>query len=315
MDLEYVFLMKKTSHTQERQTSLKEIRLTEYIEIPKTSTETKFSRRIYRSPNGYKVVSVTLDPGVTDLHVIGLGDLHYGHRSYNHEVLKKVLAFIEQNKQNTAVLGFGDLIENSTKTSVGSGVYEQVINPQQQKDDISEMFSPFKDNIVGLIHGNHEDRTTIVSGMNPMQDIASNLHVPYLGSEMFVMFRKARDAMSHGRNYTLYGVHSKSTSKTTALAEHAVDRDWMKWLDFDIIAKAHGHDMTFSDPYIRLGIDTSNTCVRESLYYIWFIGHYLNRPDSYNADVPRRPKRLGTIGLTLHFSTRHKKITPFYLGD
>ena len=235
--------------------------------------------------------------------IIGIGDIHVGAATFNESALRKVVKYAVDN--DALVFFVGDMIENANKRSIGAGVYEQVLPPRDQLKLVRERLQPIKrENIIGGVIGNHEDRTMKDCGFDPMMLLCDLLDVPYFGKELFAVITKERASA-----YSLYAVHSLQSSKTKGLVNNSIERDWFKWIDCDIIAKGHGHDMGLDGPYLSLSVDKIGGTVTTKERYVLLTGNYLERPNSYASQVPFGPKPSGTVAVWLDMRQHCKKIT------
>lgn len=253
--------------------------------------------------NGYYLVREITDEKIQP--VVCLADAHLGHKNFNRKKFIEVVDWILLN--DAFWFGGGDLIENSNKNSVGAGWAEQTCTPQEQIETIVELLSPIKDRCLGLINGNHEDRAFKQSGINPTQVIAGMLGVTMAGDEIFIIIANNKKDVGKGKAYTIYGCHTNTTNKNAGLAFNTMELKVSTWMNVDVMCKAHGHDLGFSPPSIRIDIDKNNLAVVEREMYYWLVGHYLNRPDSYIAKTSGRPKPLGTVAIKLDMDVNKPK--------
>ena len=86
--------------------------------------------------------------------ILFIGDIHLGHPNCEIERAKAMLNFALKN--HVYVMLMGDLLEASTRDSVGDGVYHQHINPQEQMDEMIEILRPLAEAelVIGLLQGN-----------------------------------------------------------------------------------------------------------------------------------------------------------------
>jgi len=96
-----------------------------------------------------------------------IGDLQVGSPQYKEAVLKKQLAEIDKSPDNARIILMGDMIDNNTKLSVGAGVFEQPLTPEQQIYRVVELLRPYTHLIDGVVTGNHEQRTYLTHGFDP----------------------------------------------------------------------------------------------------------------------------------------------------
>jgi hypothetical protein len=233
-----------------------------------------------------------------------LADAHAGHKNFSEEHFLEAVYWIKNT--GAAWFGCGDLIECSTKTSVGAGWAEQVMTPQEQIMYMSEHLKPIASQCMGLLNGNHEDRAYKTAGINPTEIIAYNIGAQYAGDELFCILGADKSITGKGKTYTLYACHTKKSNKTVGLAFNGMEA-LERWLDVDIICKGHGHDMGLSPPNVSYKVDQRNMAVATVERYKWLVGHYLRRPDSYIAKASGRPKPIGTIALWLDMDPEKPK--------
>ncbi len=239
--------------------------------------------------------------------LVAVGDLHYGSRTFNREVLNRVFQWIKTNQAYW--IGMGDYIELATKQSPGSGVFEQAVDADQQLTDVVAMFEPYAKTCLGLLRGNHEHRLARLTGLDPVTIIARELGVPALGWEGYGGIVREKACA-----YTFYAVHSYTGNKTAGLALNWTEREIMKWVDADIIFRAHSHDLGF-DPKMCISVNPQCRRVTSQPRSLVMTGHYMDRQESYIAARAGAPKPPGTVGLWLSMATnpKDKKIVPEYL--
>ena len=202
-----------------------------------------------------------------ELHVFA--DEHIGDA---HSDIKRVIERIEyvKNTPNAYCILNGDLMDNATKTSIGD-TYTQVFNPMEQLARAVELFSPIKDKILCITHGNHENRTYKKEGINLSRLIADQLGLAdrYSPTSATLFIRVGEN--SNGRKetngsgncrqicYTLYVLHGsgggrKEGAKAIRLADMA------SIIDTDIYIHSHTHlPMIMKQAFHR--IDPRNNAV------------------------------------------------------
>lgn len=217
-------------------------------------------------------------------YLLPFGDLHYGHPNCEIDAARGYLKWAREN--DSWILLMGDLLENSSKESVGAGVYEQIMNPDEQKYQIVEMLEPYKDLVLGLLTGNHEERTFKQSGHDPSRAMAKMLGVPYLRYGAFVRL------LVNGVGYTVYATHGSSGSITSSGKLNAVKR-LATWVDADIYLMGHMHDLIV-DSNIRKELDLRNKVVRDRRQTFCVTGSYVGFEDSYSEMKGYSPGRLGS---------------------
>lgn len=207
-----------------------------------------------------KIIKIDLPRELPSVEIHTFADEHLGDE---HSDLKRLLARIEyvKNTPNAYCILNGDIIDNATKTSIGD-TYTQVFNPMEQIEKATEIFSPIKDKILCITHGNHENRTYKNEGINLSRLMATQLglanrYTP-TSATLFVRFGDGGASTHHRRVcYTLYVLHGsgggrKEGGKANRLAEMA------SIIDTDIYIHSHTHlPMVMKQAFHR--IDTSNS--------------------------------------------------------
>ena len=238
---------------------------------------------------------------------LGLGDFHYGAATCNVKKLKEIVKWVQENKAYW--VGMGDYIECATRTSPGSGVYQQVTDPETQLQDIVGLLKPIAPYCMGLLKGNHEERVYKAVGIDPTQSMSRDLGVPCFGWEGFGMV--IRDA-AHSAGYSFYAVHSYVGNKSAGLALNWIEREIDKWCNADIVMRGHSHDIGY-DVKMVLNVNKQKHNVTSDYRYAIMTGHYMERPDSYIASRGNKPKPSGTVALWLHMDGRDRKVRPEYI--
>ena len=82
---------------------------------------------------------------------------------------------MKENDHVYAII-LGDLLNNSTKTSVGD-VYEEELTPMQQVKKAVMMFEPIKHKILGVCSGNHERRSYKMDGVDLLYFMCAELGI------------------------------------------------------------------------------------------------------------------------------------------
>lgn len=216
-----------------------------------------------------KVIKIDLPSELQSLELHVFADEHIGDE---HCDMKRLLERIEyvKNTENAYCILNGDILDNATKTSIGD-TYAQEFNPMEQLRRATELFSPIKDKILCITHGNHENRTYKKEGINLSDLISAQLGLTdrYTPTSAVLFIRFGRD--SGGRKetngsgklrkicYTIYSLHGsgggrKEGAKAIRLADMA------SIIDTDIYIHSHTHlPMIMKQAFHR--IDSRNNAV------------------------------------------------------
>jgi hypothetical protein len=269
------------------------------------------SIEIRRCRSGYRLVRVALD-NAPRLLIAFIGDLHLGSPQCDLDLFKRIIRWIRE--KNALWVGMGDFLECATRASVGAGVYEQILSPQQQRDQFPPLVESIAHLCVGLIKGNHEERAHKLAGTDPVAEIARDLDVPYLGWEFWGFFTRLGKSTNTRR---VYAVHSGAGNKNGGLALAWTDREIRKYADVDLIARAHSHDLGFIPAEkIVFNVTGKNPSVQPEYQYLVSSGHFLKRADSYAAGKAVAGKPAGAMAVEMSLA-KHLlwSARPIYLPE
>lgn len=104
-----------------------------------------------------------------------IADVHFGAISHQEKEWARFCKMLEADEDAYVILD-GDLINNNTRSSVGSP-WDDTIRPREQKKRMVEYLSPIKERILCLTSGNHERRSLKDADDDPTYDIACKLDI------------------------------------------------------------------------------------------------------------------------------------------
>jgi predicted phosphodiesterase len=227
-----------------------------------------------------------------------LSDIHLGSIFCDRDSLDKTVS--KCLDENISVLLGGDLIEAATRNSIGSGVYDQNMNPNEQILQIMEIIKPLaqKGLVKSIIRGNHEDRFKKDVGIDICSMIAYTFSIPYMGSGGFHYI------MVDDENYVIYYEHGSGGSKFVHTKISKVSSVAKYIEDFDIFAWGHMHDLVTWQEVKRKMNKRYKTVEKLNRTFL-ITGHYLNYEGSYANTASMPPSRIGSPIVTLH-GNQHK---------
>ena len=216
-------------------------------------------------------------PNREDIHIYAVGDLHLGSAEHMRKEWDAFLKRILEDPHGYVIL-VGDLINNSTRNSVGNGVFEDLLTPSEQVEVITEQLKPLSERILASVSGNHCDRTMKDCGFNVSYDIAVRLGIQHLWRDniAFVRIRMGDKDAKGTKNptYMLTVVHGNGGGKKTGSAvNNAVD--FANIIEGnDCLVPGHTHK-----PYVTQGsklfIDTRNNQVSFKPYKVVSVTSWL----------------------------------------
>ena len=223
-----------------------------------------------------KIIKVDLPRELESVELHTFADEHIGDEQSD---IKRVIERIEyvKNTPNAYCILNGDLMDNATKTSIGD-TYTQVFNPMEQLARAVELFTPIKDKILCITHGNHENRTYKKEGINLSRLIADQLGLTerYTPTSATLFIRVgenscgAKETNGSGKYrqicYTLYVLHGsgggrKEGAKAIRLADMA------SIIDTDIYIHAHTHlPMIMKQAFHRIDPRNNSVALVDKLF-------------------------------------------------
>jgi len=170
-----------------------------------------------------------------------IADIHLGARACDRKAFKKYLA---DSDDNTYFLGIGDLYDSivvpdkryqkSTDSTEGDDIIDQ------QVDEGEDFLYPYKDRIIGLGTGNHEDTILVKAGTDMIARTCRRLDTNHLGwSGLIKLLFREKDG--RGRTVTIryhHGWGAGSRTEGGSLTKYSKDRK--NW-DADIFLYGHDH--------------------------------------------------------------------------
>lgn len=264
-----------------------------YLAIKKESDDwRKFAKKdfdIDRAPSGQPYLWVQVHKqfeSYEKIKVIPIADLHYGSVSFNEELFKKYLKYVEETP-NVFVMLLGDMIENATKQSVADGVYLQFEDPQEQCLSICKMLAPIQHKIICSVRGNHEKRSRNL-GLDPGLFIAEMLDVPYFAEPVYV------DVLFNSHRFSFRIWHGRGASRTEGGKLNSAIEAVM-FTDFThFYLSAHVHDLTLKRK-MRIVRDVESFTLLEKKQYVVIAPSFLKYFGTYAAEIGYSPPSAGTV--------------------
>jgi hypothetical protein len=217
------------------------------------------------------------------MEIYPLNDLHIGYKHTDMKLFNQFKKFILEDERRFIICN-GDLINNGIKTSI-SDVYEESINPREQKKKLVEELKPVKDRILGITTGNHEERSSKLTNQDVSEDVAESLGLSHLYSNNGLFIKVSLGERADKTRQITYLIHAfhgvgggkKSGSSINNLEDYALGFEGV-----DIFTMAHVHKKIGSK-FVKNIVDTKNNvfyskeqlCVIASGWQDW--GGYAQR--------------------------------------
>ncbi len=221
-----------------------------------------------------KCIKNDLSHNLAKIEIEVFSDLHLGSRKCDYMEIQNRIERVKNTEHVYAII-LGDVLNNSTKTSVGD-VYEEELTPMQQVKKATMMFEPIKDKILGVCSGNHERRSYKTDGVDLLYFMCAELGIvekyDYCACLLFIRFGRRTDHPREGKNarqycYTLYMTHGDGQGGRTVGGKANGLQRRGQIVDADIVVTGHTHaPLSFRDCCYR--VDYQNSCVniKEQLF-------------------------------------------------
>jgi hypothetical protein len=179
--------------------------------------------------------------------IVIFADWHVGSPFFNKEALESVIKYILSNP-NVYVVVCGDLMDNGLKISKTNS-YEATMQPEDQQQIVLEYLSRVADRILCIVPGNHELRTYVNAGIDPLYGVATALNLHHLYRRYCAtMFVKVGKNSKGKRNfYCIRAQHGTGGGSTGAAINNS--EKTVLWTEgIDCYISGHVHRGALSGP-------------------------------------------------------------------
>ena len=248
----------------------------------------------------FQLIKSTFDD-FSHLNIYPLGDVHIGSRECNLNLLRQWVDMVQQDPNGRVVL-IGDIMNMGLKSS-RSNVYEEALNPMEQKELCFELLNPIADRILAGCSGNHEYRAVREVGTNPLYDVFCRMRIEdrYRENLCFLKLTVGKN----GKNPNTYGIvlsHGKSKNK---------DLDWTYAVDgADVFISGHTHLGTHQ-PCSKIKMDLTHEVVK-TIGYQHIVVLPFQEYGGYAAREKYKPMHLGQFQ-RVTFDGSSKKVGYSYI--
>lgn len=206
-----------------------------------------------------------------------ISDVHYGAINHMVDAWVDFCKMIERTPNAYVVLG-GDLINNNTRSSVGSP-WDDTCRPREQKKRMVEMLTPIKDRILCCVTGNHEARSLKDADDDPTYDIMCKLDLEDLYRQntafMKVSLGHRKNDNTPIQSYTFAVTHGAGGGIYTGATVNRNERFGNVIDGLDCLIVGHTHKGTVTKPS-KIIIDRKNNMVSMSHYTVISMISWMN---------------------------------------
>lgn len=260
------------------------------VKISRPAVRTEFPELFVDVPSSWPYVELA-----------PLYDVHRGHSRHLDALFTRHVAWMLRNPFLLTFDG-GDFSEFASKLSVGSGVYEQRLKPDEQFEDALLIQAKLWRKMLFKLPGNHELRASVL-GIDLARWVATWLGIAYFPDFCFCTIRFA------GNNFRILAHHGTGAS-TTAGAQRMAARKMLPWARaFDVFWTGHLHNALVDAVYqVDHDQKTGRAFERDALViiapsYMGYFGTYAAQkiyPPGAPGMLPIRLHRDGRIDASVH---------------
>ena len=198
-----------------------------------------------------------------DIDIFPISDVHLGAAEHmTHEWESFCNGII--NRPNSYIILGGDLINNTTRSSV-SNIFEEVMRPREQKKRMVEMLKPLRDRILCAVTGNHERRSVKDADDDPMYDIMCKLDIEdRFRSEIAFLklnFGDSQTGTQHNPVYSIAVTHGAGNGALTGGIVNRAERFGYVLDNVDCLILGHSHKPFTTQP-AKLSVDLAKNTVK-----------------------------------------------------
>lgn len=186
-----------------------------------------------------------------------VSDVHCGALEHMNKEWEQFIKQVQYDPSLHLILN-GDLINNNTRSSVGSP-WDDRIRPREQKRMMVEYLTPIKDRILCCVSGNHERRSLKDADDDPTYDIMAKLDLEdvYRQNAAFMKVSIGTKQDQPKFSYTFAITHGAGGGIYTGATVNRNER-WGNVIDgVDCVIVGHTHKGTVTRPS-KLIFDTHN---------------------------------------------------------
>lgn len=223
----------------------------------------------------FAMVTQAFEDGA-DIRIYAISDVHYGAPEHLTREWELFCQSLLEDPHAYLILN-GDMINNSTRGSIGNGVFTDIIPPSQQKKTMAKMLEPLRDRILFADEGNHEFRSGKDADDYPMYDIMCKLDIedryrPNIGFLKLQFGKRLREngTRTDGRRrptYVIAVTHGAGGGMLTGGAVNRNERFGYALDGIDMLIVGHTHKPFVTQPS-KLKVDPQNNIVSVSPFKV-----------------------------------------------
>lgn len=244
------------------------------------------------------IIEVRLSEEFESVELFPLSDLHIGDPKTDKRMFKEFINHILA-APNRFIIYNGDNMNNAIKSSV-SNVYNEEMNPREQKKWLQTELEPVKDRILVFVEGNHEARTSKETDQRVVEDIADHLGKVELYREDEAYIKLAFGKIPRSGNpvcYTIYVTHGGCGGKRPGSSLNNLELVALG-TEADIYIMGHTHKkMAYKNAVRKADLHNNRITEQERLFVI---SSHWSSFGGYAAKKMLNPSAKGSVPIILY---------------
>jgi len=182
--------------------------------------------RYLRAKHPTPYIRIFIPDDITDVNgeqaehieLVPFSDVHWGHRQCDAGAFTMDVKEVERRPNRFCIYN-GDNIENALGDSAKGVAYaEQRVNAKVQRHQLVEVIRPIAHKSLAATPGNHENRSSMKTLLNPLEEVAREIGTPYFNGpyNMEIVWRGCR--------WTFHVMHGNGNSATKGGKQSAAGR-------------------------------------------------------------------------------------------
>jgi len=225
-----------------------------------------------------------------EVEIVNLGDIHFGNRNSDLNLLFKNIEYIKNN-DNVYWVSTGDIFEVAIRGSKVADVHESM-SLRQELDFLGDILEPIAHKCLGIVGSNHSDRIEKETSLNIDEMFCSLYNMPYLG--VTGRFRVKLDGV--GYYFCMHHGVGGGRKKGTGI-DRATELAYIH-PGYDIYLEGHTHKPNWTFDTFR-ELDRKHQAEIERICYFAITGSYLMYEEGYAEKKKLHPAVLGSSVVTL----------------
>lgn len=251
-----------------------------------------------------KLLSYTFQPESDYIELVGVCDLHYGSPTFMPKKAMKHREYI-LSSPDRKVLDLGDHCESALNSSPGDSAIQQKDTPDQQSDWVAAYYEPMRDRLLGIVTGNHEDRSAREGGISIDKWLTTKLSCPWIRWEAIISITVGDSR--RGQNYTIYTRHAVSNSAKPGQVLNAMIAQSRSIQSCDAYVFGHNHFYMYESIPTQVP-DPRHNKVAVKLQHFVMGDAFMERDTSYAEQRNFPLANPGQFSLRLYKSTHRVEV-------